>query len=207
VTVEGCRYCGETHLLAVSSKKHTPPPHIIAVNLDFPAPFPPEIHEEIHRTYNALVDTLGIVAGTIHGELMVTAKGIFLVEMANRGGGSGTSSHVVPALSGVDVLEANVLYATGSEKPVKRTMNRSGVLRFMLFPPGKVERIDGLAEAQAIPGVVACDLYIKAGDILVPPVMDTQRHGYMITVADALADAQRIADQVEKTVRVGYVKV
>jgi biotin carboxylase len=202
VTVEGCRYAGETHLLAVSAKKHTPPPHIIAVNLDFPAPFPPEIHEEIHRVYVALVDALGITAGSIHGELMVTDHGIFLVEMANRGGGSGTSSHVVPALSGVDLLEANVLYATGRERPVKRTRSRSGVLRFMIFPPGKVTEISGLEQARSLEGVVACDLYIRPGDLLTPPTMDTHRHGYIITVADSLEHAQRIADEVEKTVRV-----
>ena len=202
VTVEGCRYAGETHLLAVSAKKHTPPPHIIAINLDFPAPFPEKVHQEIEQTYMTLVDALGIQAGSIHGELIVTERGVFLVEMANRGGGSGTSSHVVPALSGVDLLEANVSYATGNEHPVRKTKNRSGVLRFMIFPPGKVEKITGLKEACSIPGVVACDLYIKPGDILSPPTMDTHRHGYMITVADTLGEAQKIADQVEKTVKV-----
>jgi hypothetical protein len=85
---------------------------------------------------------------------------------------------------------------------VHRTLNRAGVLRFMLFPPGKVEKIEGLEKAQSIPGVVLCGLYIKVGDILQPPVMDTQRHGYIITVADKLEEAQRIADEVERTIRV-----
>lgn len=202
VTVEGCRYAGVTHLLAVSAKRHTPPPHIIAINLDFPAPFPDMIQGEIGDVYSRLVDALGIVAGSIHGELIVTDHGIYLVEMANRGGGSGTSSHVVPALSGVNLLEANVRYAVGEEAPVRRTLNRAGVLRFFIFPPGKVTAIEGLEAARSLAGVVACDLYIKPGDTLVPPVMDTHRHGYMITVADSLPEAQAIADRVEKTVTV-----
>ncbi len=202
VTVEGCRYAGETHLLALSTKRHTPPPHIIAINLDFPPPFPKETLDEIERTYNSLVDALGIVSGSIHGELIVTDEGIYLIEMANRGGGSGTSSHCIPAYSGVDVLEANVHFAVGDERPVRRTKNRAGVLRFMLFGEGRVESIEGLEAAQSLPGVVACDLYIKPGDILEPPVMDTQRHGYLITVADRLSDAQAIADDAEQTVRV-----
>ena len=202
VTVEGCRYAGETHLLGVSAKRHTPPPHIIAVNLDFPAPLPSETLEEIHRTYDALVDALGIEAGSIHGELLVTDGGIYLIEMANRGGGSGTSSHVIPALSGVDVLEANVRYAVGEDVRVRPTKSRAGVLRFFLFPPGRVAAIDGLEEAQSLDGVVACDLYIKPGDILEPPTMDTHRHGYIITVADSLQEAQRIANEVEKIVKV-----
>jgi len=204
VTVEGCRYAGETHLLAISRKRHTPPPHIIAMNLDFPAPLPDKTIKEIENAYFDLVDALGIVAGSIHGELIVTNNGIYLVEMANRGGGSGTSSHCIPAYSGVDLLEANVRYAVGDERPVNRTLNRAGVLRFMLFGVGTVESIEGINEAKAIPGVVACDLYIKPGDILQPPVMDTQRHGYIITVADSLPDAQEIADRVERTIKVSF---
>ncbi len=204
VTVEGCRYAGETHLLGVSAKRHTPPPHIIAMNLDFPAPFPGKTHEEIHRMYDALVKALGISAGSIHGELIVTGKGIFLVEMANRGGGSGTSSHVIPAISGVDLLEANVRYAVGDERPVERTLEKASVLRFLLFPPGKVKEIKGLEEAQNIHGVVRTDLYIKPGDELVSPVMDTQRHGYIITAGEELSEAQRVADEVERAISVTY---
>lgn len=202
VTVEGCRYAGETHLLGISTKQHTPPPHILAMNLDFPAPLPDETLNAIERTYKKLVDALGIVAGSIHGELIVTDRCIYLVEMANRGGGSGTSSHCIPAYSGIDLLEANVHYAVGNEQPVRRTKNRAGVLRFMLFGVGKVESIEGLEQAQELPGVVATDVYIKVGDTLDPPVMDTQRHGYIITVADTLQEAQGIADEVEGTIKV-----
>jgi len=204
VTVEGCRYAGETHLLGVSAKKHTPPPHIIAVNLDFPAQMPPEVIAEIKYTYETLVKALGIEAGSIHGELIVSNDGIYLVEMANRGGGSGTSSHVIPAISGVDLLEANVNFATGGEKPVRRTIDRAGVLRFLLFPPGLVESISGVEESRKIQGVVTCGLYINPGDNLSPPVMDTQRHGYIITAADSLDTARKIADNVEHTIKVSY---
>jgi biotin carboxylase len=163
---------------------------------------PKETLDEIELTYRQLVDALGIVAGSIHGELIVTENGIYLVEMANRGGGSGTSSHCIPAYSGVDLLEANVRYAVGDERPVRRTLDRAGVLRFMLFGVGKVESIEGVQEAQSLPGVVACDVYVKVGDRLDPPVMDTQRHGYIITVADTLSEAQATADEVERTIKV-----
>jgi biotin carboxylase len=202
VTVEGCRYAGETHLLGISVKRHTPPPHIIAINLDFPAPLPDDTTTEIHNIYTGLVDALGIEAGSIHGELIVTDDGIYLVEMANRGGGSGTSSHCIPAMSGVDLLEANVNYATGNEHPVVRTMNRACVLRFLLYEPGIVESIEGVEEARSIEGVEHLVMYIKPGDELAPPVMDTQRHGCMITVADTLEEAQHIAESVENRINI-----
>ncbi|HEX9744997.1 MAG TPA: ATP-grasp domain-containing protein [bacterium] len=202
VTVEGCRYAGDSHLLCTSTKKHTPPPHIIAMNLDFPAQLPDEKIRLLEESYFKMVDALGIQAGSIHGEMIVNDDGVFLVEMANRGGGSGTSSHCVPEYSGVDLLEANVLYAVGKEQPAFRTKNRAGVLRFMLFEPGIVRNISGLDEARKIDGVVATDLYIKAGDELKPATMDTMRHGYIITVADRIEDARVPADAVERTIRV-----
>lgn len=206
VTVEGCRYAGETHLLGVSTKSHTPPPHIIAMNLDFPAQLPNSTISEIHQIYDRLVDALKIEAGSIHGELIVTDHGIYLIEMANRGGGSGTSSHCIPAISGVDLLEANVRYAVGDERRVVRTKDRASVLRFLLFPPGKVERIEGVDEASGLDGVVNFVMYIRPGDVLVPPVMDTQRHGCLITVGDNIDDARQVADEVEKLVQVYYEK-
>ncbi len=206
VTVEGCRYAGETHLLGTSLKRHTPPPHIIAINLDFPAPLPDITMREIHNIYIRLVDGLGIEAGSIHGELIVTDEGIYLVEMANRGGGSGTSSHCIPAMSGIDLLEANVNYATGREHPVKRTLNRACVLRFLLYEPGIVESIEGVEEATSIDGVEHLVMYIKPGDELAPPVMDTQRHGCLISVADTLEEAQKIAESAENRLNIRLCK-
>ncbi len=205
VTVEGCRYAGETHLLGVSAKRHTPPPHIIAMHLDFPAPLPDKALAEIKNVYLKLVDALGIEAGSIHGELIVNDDGIFLVEMANRGGGSGTSSHIIPTISGVNLLRSNVLYATGKEEPVVPTSNNPVVLRFLLFQPGKVESISGIEEINEIDDVVTFGLYIKPGDILVPPVMDTQRHGYIITTGETLEIARDVAKKVESTVQLTYL--
>ena len=48
-------------------------------------------------------------------------------------------------------------------------------------------------------------MYIKPGDELAPPAMDTQRHGCLITVADTLDEARRIADRVEDSISVRYV--
>jgi len=207
VTVEGCRYAGSTHLLGISTKRHTPPPHILAMNLEFPAQLPDETLREIESCYMNLVDSLGISAGSIHGEFIVGSDGIYLVEMANRGGGSGTSSHLIPAISGVDLLEANVHYATGNERAVERTRNRASVMRFLLFDPGVVEEINGYDEACALPGVVHFVMYIKPGDTLVPAVMDTQRHGCLITVADTIGEAREIADSAEKLTGIGYKAV
>lgn len=204
VTVEGFHDSEQPHLLGVSLKRHTPPPCIIATNLDFPAPLPGRTIEKIKCTFTKLTRLLGIKNGPIHGELILTGKGPMLVEMANRGGGSGTVSHLIPAISGVNVLEAYARQAVGEHVTVKRKFHKGGVMRFQIYPDGAVKDIRGVEEAWKIPGVVTLVLYIKPGDILQPIVMDTQRHGLFITEGKNLAEAESVMDEVERTIEIIY---
>ncbi len=203
-TVEGFHDSERSHLLGVSLKRHTPPPCIIAINLDFPAPLPDRFMERIEWTFRKLVELLGITCGPIHGEVILTREGPMLVEMANRGGGSGTVSHLIPAISGVNVLEAYVRQSVGEFVTVRKSRNKGGVMRFKIWPAGKIKDIVGVEEARAIPGVVFIIFYIKPGDTLLPIVMDTQRHALIITEGDTLADARRVVAEVEKTIQIIY---
>ena len=203
-TVEGFHDSEQPHLLGVSLKRHTPPPCIIATNLDFPAPLPDRFMAKIEWTYYKLIELLGIEHGPIHGEMILTKEGPMLVEMANRGGGSGTVSHLIPAISGVNVLEAYVRQAAGEHVVVKRKFHKAGVMRFEIYKDGVIREIRGLDEAWKIPGVVTLVLYIKPGDILKPIVMDTQRHGLFITEGKDLAEANRVMDEVERTIEIVY---
>ncbi len=203
-TVEGFVDAERPHLLGVSLKRHTPPPCIIAINLDFPAPLPDRYMAKIEWTYDKLIELLGIERGTVHGELILTKQGPMLVEMANRGGGSGTISHLIPAISGVNCLEALVRTAVGERVQIKRKWHRGGVMRFKIYESGYVKDIAGLDEARAMPGVVTIVMYIKPGDTLAPIVMDTQRHALFITEGKDLDEAKKVMGKVEETVRVVY---
>jgi biotin carboxylase len=203
-TLEGFHDSREAHLLGVSLKRHTPPPCIIATNLDFPAPLPDRHMERVEWTFRRLTELLGITGGPIHGEVILTRDGPMLVEMANRGGGSGTVSHLIPAISGVNVLEAYVRQAVGEQVTIRRTRNRGGVMRFKIWPDGKIAAIEGLEEARAMPGVVFIILYIKPGETLCPIVMDTQRHGLIITEGEDLAAAREVMTEVEKKIQIIY---
>ena len=203
-TVEGFVDAERAHLLGVSLKRHTPPPCIIAINLDFPAPLPDRFVARIEWTYQKLIGLLGIERGTIHGELILTKQGPMLVEMANRGGGSGTISHLIPAISGVNCLEALVRTAAGERVIVQRKFHRGGVMRFKIWAPGKVRDIVGIEEARAMPGVETIVMYIKPGDTLVPITMDTQRHALFITSGEDLSDAKRVMGEVEERIRIVY---
>lgn len=194
VTIEGFVDDAGPQILAISSKQHSPPPHRTAWHLDFPALLPAETHDAIRTTAIRTAQALGITSGLLHGEFMVTGRGIYLIEFANRGGGSGTSSHIVPALTGVNVLDLCWRQLLGESVQAAPAHSQTVLLRFLCYPPGTVTAIHGLEALQHSPGVVFGDLYLAAGQTLAPVTNDVQRHGCVIVEGVDHADALRRLD-------------
>ncbi|MCG3151426.1 MAG: Phosphoribosylglycinamide formyltransferase 2 [bacterium] len=189
VTVEGFWDCTGPRILAISEKQHSPKPHRTALHLTFPPQMPDSTLAAIRDAAERTARALGITGGPLHGEFMVTERGIYLIEFANRGGGSGTSSHIVPAASGVDMLELTWRQLLGERVVAEPTHQRAVLLRFLCYPPGRITAIRGLAEAQGLPGVVFCDLYREPGTQLGAVTNDTERHGCVIVDGATVAEA------------------
>ncbi|HYE77363.1 MAG TPA: ATP-grasp domain-containing protein, partial [bacterium] len=190
VTIEGLVDAEGPKVLAISEKRHSPPPHRTAWHLNFPPRMDAATLGAIRDAAVRTAAALGITSGPLHGEFMVTGRGVYLIEMANRGGGSGTSSHIVPAATGVDLLELNWRQLLGETAVATPTCDRAVILRFLNYPAGAVTRIEGAEEAAALPGTVLLRLNISEGDHLGAVTNDTQRHGCAIVVGDTLDDAE-----------------
>ncbi len=204
VTVEGFVADGKLHSLAISEKKHTPPPRIIAMNLNFPPSFPQQTIEKIKQTASDVASALGMTNGPYHGEFIVNDDGIFLIEAAYRGGGSGTSSHIVPAVSGVNILEKHVEASLGLKVEIKPTRNDACILKFLQFKSGKVKRITGLEKAMRVEGVRLLEINYQQGEIMPSVTDDSKRHGAIIVSAPTLPDARRILDMATSMVDIDY---
>jgi biotin carboxylase len=204
VTVEGFVADGVLHVLAISEKKHTPPPRIIAMNLDFPPSFPQLIIKRIRESASQVAVSLGMKNGPYHGEFLVNESGVFLVEAAHRGGGSGTSSHIVPAVSGVNILEKLVLVSLGYPVKIKPEKNQACILKFLQFEPGPVKQIHGLTEASRLSGVNLFEINYQPGEILPSVTDDSKRHGAIIVSAVTLDQARRILSHAISLVKIEY---
>jgi hypothetical protein len=70
----------------------------------------------------------------------------------------------------------------------------SGVLDFIVLPPGRARRVAGADEARAVPGVVGVELSVKEGQEWRAIKSGDMRHGYILAVGEtpdlALATAQ-----------------
>lgn len=204
VTVEGFVANGKLHTLAISEKKHTPPPRIIAMNLDFPPSFPKSTIEKIKQTASDVASALGMTNGPYHGEYIVNDNGIFLIEAAYRGGGSGTSSHIVPAVSGVNILEKLVDVSLGYDVKIEPIRNDACILKFLQFKPGHVKKITGLEKAVQVSGVQLFEINYQDGEIMPSVTDDSKRHGAIIVSAETLPDARRILDMAVSMVEIVY---
>jgi len=207
VTVEGFVAGDGPTVLAISEKRHLPPPLCVATTLLYAPSFDKKTIREIEQMDIEIVNAIGIPMGITHAEFMVTRDGPRIIEIAARGGGTKISSHIVPAISGVDVVEGLILQACGHDFKIKRTNSKVAILEFFIFPEGRLRELDGVNKVRAMKGIIDIDIPLEPGEIIKPVMDDRSRHGYFIAVADSREELLRIVERVKQTIKVKVEKI
>ncbi|HEY8367927.1 MAG TPA: ATP-grasp domain-containing protein, partial [Thermodesulfobacteriota bacterium] len=144
-----------------------------------PSRLPARVQSDIDATVGRAAAALGLRDGPVHAELRVNEAGPFILEVAGRSIG-GHCSRALRFESGYTLEELILLQALGRElAPPVREQRPSGVL--MLNPPsaGRLEAIEGLAEAREVPGVTEVSITAHAGQTLVPLPEGAQYLGFV----------------------------
>jgi biotin carboxylase len=203
VTVETFCSDGEVFVAGISDKDHFAHRPEVANRLTYPAAFPSETLNRIRDTNEKVVQTLGLKAGIAHAEYMVVGADVFLVEIAARGAGSRVHSHIVPYLAGAPVPRAYLEFIVGGRMSIRPDGKlRAANLAFFAFPSGTVRRIEGVDEAQRIPGVQEILLEFKVGDMLSLPEDDRSRPGLVVVFGTSRDEVLAATAKVFDIVRV-----
>jgi carbamoyl-phosphate synthase large subunit len=203
VTVEGYCLGGEPLIAGISDKDHFAHRPEVANRITYPADLPPDTMARIREVNSAVVSALGLRTGVTHAEYMVVDGEVYLVEIAARGGGSRIHSHIAPYLAGVRIPELYLDYVMGGTPTARPDgVARAANLAFFAFPPGRVTRIDGVAEAAALPGVEELRLEFSVGDHLVPPDDDRSRPGFVVVFGTDRAEVLDVTAAVFERVQV-----
>lgn len=197
-TIEGFISKKKPYMLAISDKTHLPPPVCVAINLTYPAAFSEKLTNRLSDLSSQVVKALGMPMGITHGEFMITEDGPKFIEMAARGGGSRISSHIVPAISGVDVVEGVIKQALGESYPISNISSKAAILEFFTIPKGTLKRIVGIKEALQIPGVMEINFQVKQGDKIPEINNDRIRPGFFIVTGKNRSEVNEIANQVRE---------
>jgi len=200
-TVETLTFDGRTEVLGISEKTRLPFPHCVSISLTyFPfqgMPFAEGIADAAKRAIAAA----GLRNGPGHVEVMQTSDGPVVIELAARGGGYRIFSDILPAISGVDAVEAVIDQALGLPPRIKPAFRRGAVLRFFNPPASGILRsVAGLREAIDVEGVLDVVIEAELGKPYRGITRDGERPGYIITVADTREGAVSAADNAERKV-------
>lgn len=206
-TIEGFKLPGGHVTLAISTKSHYASAPTVADRLVYSGVGPRGRFAALARSHDALIDAMGLPFGITHCEYMLRKGRFYMIEVAARGGGIGISSEIIPIISGADVTQALVRLSLGerlSRLPVRAKTAKHAVLEFFETRKGRVKAIHGLDAIRAMPQIQRCDLNIKAGDRVGPPVNDSARPGLFIGKASSLARIERLSRRVKSTLRIVY---
>lgn len=208
-TIDGIVLNGKHYSLAVSKKKHYPHHPNIACELYFS-------HDDSEFDYNALrrqndlyVEKTGLSFGFTHAEYKFNGKQFVLIEIGARGGGNFISSHVVPAMTGLDNYKLLIEHTLNSRQADTYQKNpayreRCCVLKFFDVDAGHdgkaVAGIRGEALLRDNPKVLLYSFNFKVGDVLHIAEDDSKRIGFYIAYGDTRAELDQFMEQIEAEV-------
>jgi biotin carboxylase len=167
-SVEAIIYQGKAHIIAVSDKVKSPLPYRVDDIILYPTVEKGQRMQWLREAVQQAVEAIGMQEGIAHVELTITDRGPVLFEIGARCGG-GAPDPLVPYLSGVEEFKEAVRLALG-ERPqhLEPQHDRGCVIRFFYPKPGRITRIQGLEEAQKLPGVLSLLMFAGPGDEVKP---------------------------------------
>ena len=121
----------------------------------FPTEADDGLRQRVLDLNTRIITGFGLKQGLTHSEYIMDGDDIYLIETAARGGGVFISSDLIHYSCGLDTEGFLLDIATGQQKglpPIKPQQCVCGYLAFYI-PVGKVVRVSGVREVQALPFV------------------------------------------------------
>jgi biotin carboxylase len=204
-SVEGFVLADGVSVVALSDKVRTSPPYLLDTDVIFPTRYSGKEVEAIKEMAIKIMSSVSVCPTPFHMEVLMTGKGPRLVEVGLRGPGFKVFSHIIPRVSGVDVLAATIALAFGQEVHFEPRNICASVLKFIAGRDGTIHSIHGVDEARAIEGVYEVELYVKPGEMAHCLRSGSDRLGHIMVFADTSEDAIDIADCAAEKIQVRYV--
>lgn len=138
-------------------------------------------------------------------DIMVTEKGIVVIEATTRMSGGFDCQYLVPAATGMNPIRAGLQVCLGQDVDKRLlipTKDKVAVSNSLWPKPGKILSIKGLTEAKKIKGVEKIFLRYKAGDVIEPYINCAQRACFIITSGDSYGMAMGVFNEVKETLKI-----
>jgi biotin carboxylase len=166
-------------------------PFFIENGGDLPSHLPQETQAKVKAVVARAAAALGVVNGTVKGDIVIHKGEPYVIELAARLSGGFFCTREIPLNTGVDFVGAAIRLALG--EPVNaedlEPKHQTPVVQRYAFPKaGRVVSVSGAEEAQKIPGVADVVVTAKAGDVI-PPAGDKRPSAAMVLATGATREA------------------
>lgn len=205
VSVEIMVVEGEPHILAITDKYITPPPYFVELAHCEPSRLDEETQNRIREVASQAVRAIGIENAPAHVEVKVTPEGPKIVELAARLGGDFITSRLVPLSTGIDMVGASVLLATGEKPDLTQTRKQGAAIHFIHAKEdqqGVIEKITVPETLRKADGVEEIVLYQKPGATVQGTRSSNDRLGHVITVGKTAGAAMERGKQILDKIQV-----
>lgn len=205
VSVEVMVVEGQPHILTITDKYITPPPYFVELAHCEPSRLGAEVQSRIREVAAQAVKAVGIENAPAHVEVKVTEEGPKIVELAARLGGDFITSRLVPLSTGIDMVGASVLLATGEKPDLAPKKKQGAAIHFIhaeAEQKGMLEKVIVPETLYGAEGVEEIVLYKKPGEIVQGTRSSNDRLGHVITVGDTAEEAMERGKQILKKIQV-----
>jgi len=202
VSVEVMVVDGKVNILQITDKITTEAPHFVELGHTQPSQLPLTTQEAIRDVTIAACNAIGIDKGPAHVEMKVTKRGPVMIELGARMGGDNITTHLVPLSTGIDMVGSTIKVAMGEQPDIEPTLHCGSAIRYFEVPYGTIKAIDGVDEAQKIPGVKQITFTKEVGEESTPIHCSNDRIGFVIAQGATAEDAVRACENAMKAIKI-----
>lgn len=169
-------------------------PYVVENGGETPSRFSPQINDELNDLLYEAANAIGLKRGTIKGDIVLSHKGLYIIEIAVRLSGGYFSTVTIPQVYGNDMIKAALDISLGikpefnkfSLKPIQYQANR-----FLFLMPGKIKKVDIDLSNFKKNLIKKYILYVNKGNIVNKITNHTERAGMVLCIGNNPTDVKK----------------
>jgi biotin carboxylase len=167
-----------------------------------PSRLPAAVQQSIADTTTRACKAIGLREGPIHAELRLNEQGPWVVEVAGRSIGGLCAKTLRFGSEGVSLEELILRRALGMEiDSLQREKRPGGVMMIPIPGAGLLEKVEGLDEARAVPGIEEIDITIRPNNRVVPLPEGNSYLGFIFARSDTPEQVEAILREAHRRLR------
>ncbi|MEQ8248943.1 MAG: ATP-grasp domain-containing protein [Alphaproteobacteria bacterium] len=203
VALEGLLVGGELKTLAIFDKPDPlDGPYFEETIYVTPSRLGTHAQRTVIDAVSAAVVAVGLQSGPIHAEVRLDGNRAYVLEVAARSIG-GLCGRTLRFGTGLSLEEIIVRHALGQPVETQRETAAAGVMMIPIPAAGRLDYVEGLAEAQFMPGIHEVTISVARGETLVPLPEGNRYLGFILARGESPDDVEAALRDAHSVLRFG----